>query len=412
MSPQVCRACGALLRESFCDLGVQPLSNAYLTSSQLDFPENVYPLHAYVCSECWLVQLPEIKKPDEIFNSDYAYFSSYSDSWLSHCRQYVEHMIDRFGYDNRSRVVEIASNDGYLLQFFQQRGVPVLGIEPAANCADAARAKGIPTRVEFFGTPVARRLVAESPRPDLVLGNNVLAHVPNLNDFVAGLALLVSDHGVVTMEFPHLLELMRGNQFDTIYHEHYSYFSLSAVERVFTRHQLVIFDVQRLDTHGGSLRIFARHARDGSKPVADAVAQLRELEITEGLEQLQRYRKFCDAVAQTRRQLLHFLTEARRQGKKVWAYGAAAKGNTLLNFCGVRGHLIEAAADRSPHKQGKFMPGSHIPICAPDQLLEARPDYVLVLPWNLRDEIVQQLSAIRTWGGRFVLPIPDLLVLP
>ncbi|MBL6749657.1 MAG: class I SAM-dependent methyltransferase [Nevskia sp.] len=412
MSANACRFCGAPLSHSFCDLGMSPLSNANLRADQLNAAEKFYPLHAYVCDRCWLVQLPDHETPENIFARDYAYFSSYSDTWLAHARAYVEEMIARFGYGAHSHVVEIASNDGYLLQYFQRRGVPVTGIEPAPNCARVAQDKGIPTEVRFFGVAAARELAAQGRCADLLLGNNVLAHVPDLNDFVAGLPLLLKPGGVVTMEFPHLLRLIEGNQFDTIYQEHYSYLSLLTVERVFARHGLVLFDVQELPTHGGSLRIFARHAADASRPVGAAVQTLRRAELAAGLADTAAYAAFADRVCRTRYALLEFLIAARRQGKTVWGYGAPAKGNTLLNYCGIRGDLLAATVDRSPHKQGLFLPGTHIPILAPEAVAAARPDYLLILPWNLRDEITGQMAYIRQWGGRFVVPIPEVEVLP
>lgn len=406
-----CRACGAALTESFCDLGMSPLSNANLRAERLQSAETFYPLHAYVCTGCWLVQLPEHESPEAIFAHDYAYFSSYSDSWLAHARAYVDTMIARFGYGARSQVVEIASNDGYLLQYFVARGVPVLGVEPAENCARVAEQRGVRTLVKFFGRATARELVAGGMRADLLLGNNVLAHVPDLRDFVGGLAVLLADDGVVTMEFPHLLQLMRNNQFDTIYHEHYSYLSLLAVERVFADQGLTVFDVEELPTHGGSLRVYARHAADAGKPVTAAVAALRARERDEGLAALPAYAAFAARVRETKFKLLEFLIAAKRAGRRVWGYGAPAKGNTLLNYCGIRGDLIEATCDRSPHKQGLYLPGTHIPIRAPEDLLAARPDYVLILPWNLSEEIRAQMAAVHAWGGRFVVPIPEVRVL-
>ena len=407
-----CRFCGHPLSHSFCDLGMSPLSNANVRPEALQRAEKFYPLQAYVCEQCWLVQLPEHESPEQIFAQDYAYFSSFSDSWLAHARAYVDSMIERFGYGAHSRVVEIASNDGYLLRWFQQRGVPVLGVEPAANCAAAAAALGIRSVTEFFGEATARKLAAQGESADLLLGNNVLAHVPDLRDFVAGLPLLLKPGGVVTMEFPHLLQLIRGNQFDTVYHEHFSYLSLLAVERVFAASGLTIFDVQELPTHGGSLRIFARHAEDVAKPVLAAVHALRDREIAAGLTQVDTYRRFSAQVEETKFKLLEFLIAARRAGKKVWGYGAPAKGNTLLNYCGVRADLLQATVDRSPHKQGLYLPGTHIPILGPEAIDRARPDYLLLLPWNLRDEIVGKMVHVRGWGCRFVVPIPEVQVLP
>ena len=408
MKRRDCRYCKATLSVSFADLGMTPLSNAYLKPEELERMEPFYPLHAWVCGKCFLVQLEQFETPDRIFSDDYAYFSSYSDLWLDHARRYVEMMAARFP---SSFVMEIASNDGYLLQYFAQRGVPVLGVEPAANVAAAAEKKGVKTLVKFFGTATAGELVAQGKRPDLLIGNNVLAHVPDLHDFVEGMRMVLAPQGVITMEFPHLLRLMHENQFDTIYHEHFSYFSLLVAERVFAAHQLTIFDVEELTTHGGSLRIFARHAANAGLPVAPRVEALRRREQNAGLESLGTYSAFADQVKATKRALLRFLVEANESGKRVAAYGAPAKANTLLNYCGIRGDLLEYTVDRSPQKQGRFLPGTHIPVYAPDKLRETRPDYVVVLPWNLKDEIVPQLAYVATWGGKLVLPIPRLQVL-
>ena len=406
-----CRFCDTPLRHSVADLGSSPLSNSYLKPEQLQQAEPTYPLCAYLCEECLLVQLPEFEAPEAIF-SDYAYFSSFSDSWLDHARRYVEMMIERFGISDRHQVVEIASNDGYLLRFFKERGVPVLGIEPAANVAKAARELGIETRVEFFGTENATALAAEGRRADLLLGNNVLAHTPHLNDFVAGLAIALAERGIVTMEFPHLVRLIAENQFDTIYHEHFWYFSLLAVERVFSAHGLTIFDVEELPTHGGSLRIFARHADDDSRPVSERVHELREREKSLGLESLDYYRDFGERIRETKRKLLEFLIAARRASKSIAGYGAPAKGNTLLNYCGVRTDFLDYTVDRNPHKQGCYLPGTRIPIHAPDHVRETRPDYLLILPWNLREEIMEQMADVRDWGCEFVVAIPEVTVLP
>ncbi len=405
-----CRFCAAPLAEVFVDLGASPLANSYLEPAALRRPESFYPLCVYLCGECLLVQLPEEERPDAIF-SDYAYFSSYSDSWLEHARAYAERMVGELGLGSGSRVVEVASNDGYLLRWFKERGVPVLGVEPAANVAEAAEAAGIPTRVRFFGTETARGLAAEGLHADLLVGNNVLAHVPNLNDFVAGLKIALAPRGVLTMEFPHLLRLMAEDQFDTIYHEHYSYFSLAAVRRVFAHHGLTIYNVEELPTHGGSLRIFARHAEDGSRPELPAVAALLAREAAAGLDRAEGYRDFTARVERLKRGLLRFLIDAKEEGKTVAGYGAPAKGNTLLNYCGVRSDLLAYTVDRSPHKQGRYLPGTRIPIHGPEKLAETRPDYVLILPWNLRDEIVGQMAHIREWGGRFVVAVPAVEVL-
>ncbi|HKS27260.1 MAG TPA: class I SAM-dependent methyltransferase [Pyrinomonadaceae bacterium] len=410
MSQSVCRFCGTELQHTFVDLGVSPLSNSYLAPEQLSRMEPFYPLHAYVCHRCFLVQLEEFESPEHIFQ-DYAYFSSYSESWLRHARKYTEQMRECFRLNAESRVVEIASNDGYLLQYFVNGGVPSLGIEPAANVARVAEEKGVPTITEFFGSQLATRLAAEGKQADLLLGNNVLAHVPALNDFVEGLKILLKPQGVVTMEFPHLMRLMEGNQFDTIYHEHFSYFSFLTVEEVFARHGLTLFDVEELETHGGSLRIYARHMEDESKPLSERVDELKERELSFGTRRLETYLGFSAQVEETKRSLLTFLIGARREGKRVAAYGAPAKGNTLLNYCGIRTDFIEYTVDASPHKQGRYLPGTRIPIHHPDKLKETRPDYVLILPWNLREEIMAQSTYAREWGARFVVPIPQVEVI-
>jgi SAM-dependent methyltransferase len=405
-----CRFCGASLRNTFIDLGMSPLANTYLTPAQLNQMEPFYPLHVYVCGRCFLVQLEEFASPEHIFR-DYAYFASYSDTWLRHARQYVEMAIERFGLGAHSQVVEIASNDGYLLQYGVARGIPVLGIEPAANVAEAAIEKGIPTRVEFFGGDMARRLVAEGLQADLVVANNVLAHVPKLNDFVRGLKVLLKPQGAVTLEFPHLLRLMAENQFDTIYHEHFSYFSFITVEKIFAAHGLTLFDVEELPTHGGSLRIYAGHAEDSAKAIAVRVMDLRAKEKAAGLTRLSSYLSYPERVKETKRKLLAFLIAAKREGKSIVGYGAAAKGNTLLNYCGVRSDFLDYTVDRNPHKQGRFLPGTHIPIYGPDKVKETTPDYLLILPWNLTEEIVVQMGYIREWGGRFVVPLPEVRVI-
>ncbi len=410
MTATACRFCGAPVTDVFADLGMSPLANAYLPAERVNAMEPFYPLRALVCAKCFLVQLEEFETPEQIF-SDYAYFSSYSSSWLEHSRRYAEQMAERLGLDSSSQVVEIASNDGYLLQFFGERQIPVLGIEPAANVAQVAIEKGVPTVVEFFGERAARELALKSPA-DLLLGNNVLAHVPDLNDFVAGMKLLLKPEGVITMEFPHLLSLIERNQWDTIYHEHFSYFSFLTVSAVFAAHGLRLFDVEQLPTHGGSLRIYGAHAEDASKPDSDAARELAERERAGGYERLDTYRGFGARVEQDKREILRFLIELKQQGLRVAAYGAPAKGNTLLNYCGVRGDFIEYTCDLNPHKQGHFLPGSHIPIRSPEQLREDRPDVVLILPWNLKDEIVQQLDFVREWGGRFAARTPKLTLLP
>lgn len=390
---------------------MSPLCETFLDTSQLDQMEPFYPLRVRVCDECLLVQLPQYVAPDEIFR-DYPYFSSYSTSWLAHAEAYVSAMVDRLGLTAHDRVVELGSNDGYLLQYFIARGIPVLGIEPARNVAGVAIDRGVPTRALFFGEDVARDLVAEGITADLVVGNNVLAQVPDLNGFLRGTARLLSPGGTVTMEFPHLLRLIEGNQFDTIYHEHFSYFSLLTLERVFTAHGLTIFDVEELVTHGGSLRIFARHSGARDRPVSDRVRVLRSREETAGMRDPQYYESFGARVEETKRKLLQFLIEARRAGSSIACYGAPGKGNTLLNYCGIREDFVSFTVDRNPRKQGRFLPGTHIPIFHPDRIDEAKPDYLLVLPWNLADEIMSQMSHIRAWGGRFVVPIPEARVVP
>jgi C-methyltransferase-like protein/putative zinc binding protein/methyltransferase family protein len=404
-----CRACGAGLRHTFVDLGKSPLCESYLRADQLNDMEPFYPLHVYVCDRCFLVQLQEYVSPEAIF-AEYAYFSSYSDSWLAHAQRYTDHMIARLGLSAASHVVEVASNDGYLLQYFVARGIPVLGIEPAANVAKAATDKGVPTLVKFFGRETARELAARGPLADLLIGNNVLAQVHDVNDFVAGLKLLLASSGVLTLEFPHLMRLVSDNQFDTIYHEHFSYFSLLSVTRVLASHGLAIYDVEELDTHGGSLRIYARHEADPSRSVTPRVTALQSREAEAGLGALPYYRQFAERVRETKRKLLDFLIAAKRDGKSIAGYGAPGKGNTLLNYCGIRGDFLDYTVDRNPYKHGKFLPGTHIPIHPPARIRETRPDYVLVLPWNLKHEIMGQLAYIREWGGRFVIPIPEVQV--
>jgi SAM-dependent methyltransferase len=405
-----CRFCRAPLRHTFVDLGMSPLCQTHISPEQLNQMEPFYPLHALVCDGCFLVQLDEYVSPAEIF-SEYAYFSSYTDSWVEHARRYAETMIRRLGLDSQSRVVELASNDGYLLQHFVRAGIPVLGVEPAANVAKVAVQNGIPTLVRFFGRDTAREIAEEVGRADLLLGNNVLAHVPRLNDFVAGMKILLKPGGVITMEFPHLYRLMEGNQFDTIYHEHFSYFSFFTAEKVFAAHGLTLFDVEELPTHGGSLRIFARHAESRALPVSAAVDALRRRELEAGVARLETYTSFAEQVKETKRALLEFLIRAKRAGKSLAGYGAPGKGNTLLNYCGIRTDFLDYTVDRSPYKQGKFTPGTRIPILHPDRIAETRPDYVFILPWNLKDEIVRQMAHVRDWGGKFVVPIPTVSVI-
>ena len=411
MGQSQCRSCGTTLAHTFVDLGMSPLANSYIKPEQRSRMEPFYPLHVYVCSACLLVQLEQFSSPHDIF-SDYAYFSSFSDSWLAHAKRYVDMIADRFQLGRDSKVVEIASNDGYLLQNFMARGVPVLGVEPAANVAEVAKQKGVNTTVAFFGEKTARDLVADGWGADLIIGNNVLAHVPDLNDFVKGLKVLLKPTGLVTMEFPHLVQLMKQNQFDTIYHEHFSYFSFLAVEKVFARHGMTLFDVEELPTHGGSLRIYARHAQDSSKPIEARAQDLKTREEEAGFGRLAHYLSFGPQVEATKRKLVSFLIAAKQEGKRVVGYGAPAKGNTLLNYCGVRTDLIDYTVDRSPHKQGHFLPGVHIPIHSPEKVRETRPDYLLILPWNLREEVMEQMAFIREWGGKFVVPIPEVKVYP
>jgi len=405
-----CRFCAAPLTTTFVDLGMSPLCQTHIEPAQLQSMEPFYPLHAYVCERCFLVQLPPCVTSETLF-TEYAYFSSYSTTWVEHARRYAAMATHRFGLGRTSKVMEIASNDGYLLQHFAAAGVPVLGIEPAANVARAAVEKGVPTIVRFFGVESAADIAREHGRPDLIVGNNVLAHVPDLNDFVAGMKHLLAPTGVITMEFPHLMRLMAGNQFDTIYHEHFSYFSLVTVEKVFAHHGLSIFDVEELPTHGGSLRIYASHAGTAGRPVDARVEALRRREEQDGFLTVQRYRGFDEQVKGTKRKLLAFLVDAKSRGRKIVGYGAPGKGNTLLNYCGIRTDFLDFTVDANPYKQGKFTPGTHIPILPPERIREARPDYVLILPWNLKDEIMQAAAYVRDWGGRFVVPIPEAQVL-
>jgi hypothetical protein len=376
---------------------------------QLNQMEPFYPLRVYVCEHCFLVQLQEYVRPENIF-TEYAYFSSYSDSWLQHAKTYTERIVERFYLGPHSQVVELASNDGYLLQYFVQKGILSLGVEPAANVARVAMEKGIPTVVKFFGVKTAQELSRERYQADLLLGNNVLAQVPDLNDFVAGMKLLLKPEGVITMEFPHLMRLIEENQFDTIYHEHFSYFSFSTVERVFAAHGLMLFDVEELPTHGGSLRIYARHAEDTSKSVSQRVVELKSREDAAGFNCLEYYFSFAEKVKETKRRLLDFLIKAKREGKSIAGYGAPGKGNTLLNYCGIRTDFIDYTVDRNPYKHGRYTPGTHIPIYDPDRISETRPDYIFILPWNLKTEIMKQLAYVRDWGAQFVVPIPEVMV--
>ncbi|MCC7450433.1 MAG: methyltransferase domain-containing protein [Anaerolineae bacterium] len=403
-----CRFCGAALQHTFVDLGTSPICNNMISAEQLNMMEPFYPLHVYVCDQCFLVQLQEYVAPDNIF-SDYTYFSSFSDSWLRHAKHYCDIVTERFGLNAHSQVIEIASNDGYLLKNFVAAGIPALGIEPAANVAAVAIKHGVPSVVRFFGEQTARELVADGKQADLVIGNNVLAHVPNINDFVAGMKIVLKPQGVITMEFPHLMRLMQENQFDTIYHEHFSYLSFIAVGRIFAAHGLTLFDVEELPTHGGSLRIYACHAEDTTQPISERVTELRERELAAGFTNVETYLSFSEQVKETKRKLLAFLIDLKRAGKTIVGYGAPGKGNTLLNYCAIRTDFLDYTVDRSPYKQGKYLPGTHIPVYHPDKIRETKPDYVLILPWNLKDEIMEQMAYIRAWGGQFIVPIPEVM---
>ncbi|MBU0778076.1 class I SAM-dependent methyltransferase [Patescibacteria group bacterium] len=405
-----CRACRSDLGEPFMSLGNSPLSNSFLSENDLHKMEPFYPLDVYLCRNCYLMQVEEIQTARDIFSSDYAYFSSYSETWLRHCREYTEMMINRFGFDNNSFILEVASNDGYLLQYFKQHGIPVLGVEPASNTAEVAIKKGIPTDIAFFDTAYAEKMRKSGRLADLIIGNNVIAHNPNLNDFVEGLKLALKPEGIITIEFPHMLKMIQGNQFDTIYHEHFSYFSLYTVRKLFSSHDLEIFDVDEIPTHGGSLRIYARHKEDTSKSISDNVKHLLKKEDDAGIFGSAIYTEFSERVKLTKRKLLAFLIQAKNDGKRIVGYGAPAKGNMLLNYCGIRTDFLDYTVDRSLYKQNKYLPGTHIPIKHPDKIKEDKPDYVLVLPWNIRDEIVEQMSSICEWGGKFVIPIPEVEV--
>ena len=406
---KTCRFCGATLQKTFVDLGMSPLCETYPSPSEFNRGEMFYPLHTFVCEKCFLVQLEEFESPEKIF-SDYLYFSSYSDSWLKHCENYTSKMIERFGLGRQNFVVEVASNDGYLLQYFVKKGVPVLGIEPASNVAKVAEEKGVPTLNRFFGTQLALELAGKGKTADLIAGNNVLAQVPDLNDFVEGLKLLLKPHGVLTLEFPSLLKLIELNEFDTIYHEHFSYFSLLATTSILQAHGLKVFDVEELSTHGGSLRVYASRVEDTTHLRQPSVEALLQLERKAGLDTIAAYEGFARQVKETKFALLDFLISAAKEGKTVAGYGAPGKSATLLHYCGIGKDLIQYTVDRSPHKQGRVLPGTHIPIFHPDRIRETRPDYVIILPWNLKDEITQQLQFIREWGGRFVVPIPRVSI--
>jgi len=405
-----CRFCNESLKHVFLDLGKSPLANSFLKKEMLNKSERFFPLCVYVCDKCFLVQLPEYENPENIFGN-YAYFSSYSDMWLKHAENYVNLILNRFSFDKNNLVIEIASNDGYLLQYFKKKGIPILGIEPAINVAEVAKQKGIPTIVKFFGTKTAKELVKEAKSADLIIGNNVLAHVPNLNDFVNGLKILLSKNGVITLEFPHLMKLIQQNQFDTIYHEHFSYFSLFVTNAIFSHHKLKIFDVEQLPTHGGSLRLFVTHNENENITISKKVNDLINEEHQFGLINIETYRNFSSKVESVRKKLLGFLNTTKKEGKKVVCYGAAAKGNTLLNYCKVDSSLVDYIVDKNPHKQGKFLPGSHLPIKSPDEILKTKPSFVLILPWNIKDEIINQMSHIKKWGGKFVIPIPEVNII-
>lgn len=406
-----CRFCKTELKHVFIDLINSPASNSFLTPEQLNEPEVFYPLKVYTCHNCFLVQVDEYKKSDDIFNSDYVYFSSYSTSWLAHAKKYTELMTARFGYNAKSLVIEVASNDGYLLQYFKEAGVPVLGIEPTKNTAAVAIDKGIETVTDFFGVQLAKQIAAKGTRANLLLGNNVLAHVPDIVDFVGGMKIILADDGVITMEFPHLLQLIENSQFDTIYHEHFSYLSFYSVKQIFESQGLELFDVDEIPTHGGSLRIYAKHKEDNSKAISPNVAALLKKETDKGLTDIEAYANFSAKAMKVKLDLLDFLNAQKRAGKKVAAYGAAAKGNTLLNYCGVKNDMIDFVVDANPHKQGKYLPASHIPVMNEEFLKDSKPDFVIILPWNLKEEITNQLHYIKDWGGKFVVPIPSLQVI-
>lgn len=408
---EFCRSCGSFLPKPFLNLGNSPLSNEYLSEKNIHMMEPYYPLEIYYCPHCSLVQLDEFEAPEQIFSSEYAYFSSYSTSWLAHCKAYVEMMVERFSYKKNSFVMEIASNDGYLLQYFKEYHIPVKGVEPAKKTAEIAIAKGIPTDITFFNTDYAKDMVSRNCSADLIIGNNVLAHNPNLNDFAEGLRIALKPHGIITMEFPHVLQLIENNQFDTIYQEHYSYLSLHSVQYLFNAHHLDIFDVDELPTHGGSLRIFAKHQADQTYEISPRVAGMLEKEAQGGLLDPATYEQFRRDVEATKRALLQCLISVKKEGKTVVGYGAPAKGNTLLNYCGIRTDFIEYTVDANPRKQNLFLPGTHIPIKHPDQIRSDKPDYILVLPWNIKEEIMEQLSFVHTWGGKFIIPIPSVEVI-
>ena len=403
-----CRFCKTPLAHVFIDLNNSPASNSFLTKEQLNEPEIFYPLKVFICDKCFLVQVDEYKKSDAIFSSDYVYFSSFSTSWLAHAKEYTKKMTDRFALNANSKVVEIASNDGYLLQYFKEQNIPVLGIEPTANTAKAAAQKGIETVVDFFGVRLAKELAAKNIKADLLLGNNVLAHVPDIVDFVAGMKILLKENGIITMEFPHLMQLVDNNQFDTIYHEHFSYLSFHTVKQIFESQGLQLFDVEEIPTHGGSLRIYATHKENTQQNISENVNNLLQKEYSKGINALDYYNNFQQKALKVKLDISDFLIKQKRDNKKIAAYGAAAKGNTLLNYCGIKSDLINFVVDANPHKQSKFLPASHIPVMNEDELKKAKPDYVIILPWNLKTEITAQLNYIKAWGGKFVVAIPEL----
>jgi hypothetical protein len=405
-----CRFCRTPLRHTFVDLGMSPLCESYLRADQLNAMEPFYPLDVKVCEKCFLVQLDQYVSTEHIF-TEYAYFSSFSDSWLKHASNYVDMVSKRFGLGSNSLAVELASNDGYLLQYFVKKGVPVLGVEPAVNVAKFAEEKGVATLVKFFGCQTAREMIGSGQAADLVIGNNVLAQVPDLNDFVRGIQIVLKPEGVATLEFPHLSRLMEENQYDTIYHEHFSYFSLITVEKIFAAHGLVLFDVEEIPTHGGSLRIYLRHDADSSKPVKPSVVNLRQRELAAGLDRMETYATFAEQVIDSKHKLLELLIRLRREGKRIAGYGAPGKGNTLLNYCGIRKDFLEFTVDRNPYKHGRFLPGTHVPIYPVEQIRARRPEYILILPWNLQEEIVSQLAYAREWGAKFIVPIPAARIL-
>lgn len=406
----LCRFCEKPLTHTLVDLGMSPVSNDNIDPAKQNAMEPFYPLHVYVCDACFLVQIPAQQAREELFTDTYAYFSSFSTSWLAHAKQYVDGMMKRFSFTSESLVVELASNDGYLLQYFKEAGIPVLGVEPCRNVAEAAENIGVPTLMKFFGVETAKEMLADGQGADLLLGNNVLAHVPDINDFVGGMKILLKEKGIVTIEFPHLMNMMQLTQFDTIYHEHFSYLSLLAVERIFAHHGLTIFDVEQIPTHGGSLRIFARHTEHAELPVTSRVKDLHEQEQAAGLHDVNTYTAWASHVHEVKRNFLMWICKEKSEGKTIVGYGAPAKGNTFLNYCGVRGDLIDYTVDRNPHKQNHLLPGTHIPIYDPEKIRETKPDYVLILPWNLKDEISEQMAHVREWGGKFVVAIPKISV--